>query len=125
EGIHQMRVAVRRLRAILSTFAPLISKPQRHWASTELEWFADALGDVRNLDVFAGNLLQPARAMLPAASEFERLALVVAATRRKAHEAAVAAILSPRYTDAVLTLLRWFDGCGWRAEGGTGDLDRP
>ncbi len=124
EGIHQMRVAVRRLRAILSAFAPLIAKAPRHWASAELKWFADALGELRNLDVFAVTLLQPARAVLPAASEFERLALAVAAARRSAQEAAVAAILSPRYTDAVLALMRWFDGCGWRAEGGAGNIDR-
>ena len=125
EGIHQMRVAVRRLRAMLSAFAPLLPKEQRRWASGELEWFADALGDVRNLDVFASTLLHPARAELPPASEFERLALAVGARRRKAQEAAVAAILSPRYTDAVLGLLRWFDSSGWRAGGNLRELERP
>jgi triphosphatase len=125
EGTHQMRVAVRRLRALLSAFAPLLPTEQRRWASRELEWFADALGDVRNLDVFATTLLQPARAQLPPASEFERLALTLAAQRRRAQEAAVAAILSPRYTDAVLGLLHWFEGSGWRAGGNTGELDRP
>src|SRR3984885_5627558 len=73
EGIHQMRVAVRRLRAILSAFAPLLPRAQRRWASGELRWFADVLGDTRNLDVFADGLVGPARAALPPASEFERL----------------------------------------------------
>jgi CHAD domain-containing protein len=73
EGIHQMRVAVRRLRGILSAFAPLLPPEHRRWASNELRWFADVLGEARNLDVLAAELLGPARVALPAASEFERL----------------------------------------------------
>ena len=52
EGIHQMRVAVRRLRAVLSTFARLLPPEPRRWASDELRWLADALGEARDLDVF-------------------------------------------------------------------------
>ncbi|HYM74313.1 MAG TPA: CHAD domain-containing protein [Stellaceae bacterium] len=125
EAIHQMRVAVRRLRAALSAAAPLLPKKQRRWAADELRWFADTLGEVRNLDVFLGTLLPSAREDMPQASEFERLALAVGRRRQAAQEAAVAAILSPRYTSAVLDLLRWFDGCGWGAEAEAEALDQP
>ena len=123
EGIHQMRVAVRRLRAILSALAPLLPKDQRRWASGELRWFADALGDARNLDVFATALLPPARAALPVASEFERLALAAEKRRRIARSAVGKAISSTRYTEAVLGLLRWLDGHDW--SGAAEDLQRP
>ena len=114
EGIHQMRVAVRRLRAILSAFAPLLPREQRRWASAELRWFADILGDTRNLDVFASGLLRPARAALSPSSEFEPLSLAIARRRRVAHKDVVKAISSTRYTESMLALLRWFDGREWR-----------
>lgn len=113
EGIHQMRVAVRRLRAILSAFAPLLPDQQRRWASTQLRWFADTLGEVRNLDVFASELLASACAALPASSEFERLAQATQRRRRLARVAVVKAISSTAYTERLLELLRWFDGGDW------------
>jgi len=113
EGVHQMRVAVRRLRAILSAFAPMLPNAQRRWVSRELRWFADVLGEARNLDVFISDLLAPARAALPDASEFERLARAAERRRRAAHAGVIKAISSPHYTEALLALLRWLDGGDW------------
>jgi inorganic triphosphatase YgiF len=113
EGIHQMRVAVRRLRAILSSFAPLLPDAQGRWASRELRWFGDVLGDARNLDVFADGLLRPALEALPAASEFGRLAQATGRRRRKAHAAVIGSISSTHYTETLLALLRWLDGGDW------------
>jgi len=125
EGIHQMRVAVRRLRAILSAFAALLPPEQRRWASAELRWFSDILGETRNLDVFASELLRPARAALTPASDFEPLGLAIARRRRAAHKDVVKAIASTRYTETMLALLRWFDGGDWRPAGSGDILDRP
>jgi hypothetical protein len=61
EGIHQMRVAVRRWRATLSALAPFMPEGSRRSASNELRWVADALSEARNLDVFASAVLAPAR----------------------------------------------------------------
>ena len=113
EGIHQMRVAVRRLRAILSSFAQLLPDAQGRWASRELRWFGDVLGDARNLDVFADSLLRPALEALPAASEFGRLAQATERRRRKTHVAVIGAISSTHYTETLLALLRWLDGGDW------------
>src|SRR5689334_7236173 len=70
EGIHQLRVAVHRLRAILSAFSAFIPADARRQASGQLHWFADALGEARNLDVFATEILGPACSALPLSSEF-------------------------------------------------------
>jgi triphosphatase len=113
EGIHQMRVAVRRLRAILSAFKPMLPDEQSQWVSQELRWFGDVLGEARNLDVFTSDLLAPARAALPDASEFERLAQAAERQRRKAHAGVAKAISSTHYTEALLALLRWLDGGDW------------
>lgn len=53
EGVHQMRVSIRRIRAALKTFAPLLAKSEiTHW-HTEFRWVAKRLGAVRDLDVFS------------------------------------------------------------------------
>jgi triphosphatase len=125
EGIHQMRVAERRLRAILSAFAPALPKKARRWASSELRWFADVLGEARNIDVFSTSLLQPARAALPGTGGFKRLAMATRDRRKAAHAAVVAAINSNRYKESVLAMLRWFDERKWHARGAPDDLQRP
>jgi inorganic triphosphatase YgiF len=115
EAIHQMRVAVRRLRAILWAFAPLLPKAGRRRAASELRWFADTLGEARNLDVFVAALLAPARAALPeAGAPLARLAAAAVRRRQAAARRVAAAIRSTRYTGALLALLRWFDGAKWR-----------
>jgi triphosphatase len=113
EGVHQMRVAVRRLRAILSAFAPLLPDDQWRWATSELRWFGDVLGEARNLDVFASDLLLPARSALPIASEFERLSVATERRRHTAHAGVIKAISSIHYTETLLALMRWFDGDEW------------
>ena len=125
EGIHQMRVAVRRLRAILSAFAPLLPKEPRRRASNEFRWFVDILGKARNLDVFDASLLQPARGALSETGGLERLAMVTENWRTAAHDTVVEAIGSARYKTSVLAVLRWFEDCQWRAGGDLDNLQRP
>jgi CHAD domain-containing protein len=56
EGVHQMRVAARRLRSDLRTFAPLVSPAWAGSLTEELRWAARALGDVRDLDVLRARI---------------------------------------------------------------------
>jgi CHAD domain-containing protein len=70
------------------------------------------LGETRNLDVFASELL-PARAALPVASEFDRLSRAAEQRRRVAHAGVIKAISSIHYTQALLGLLRWLDSEDW------------
>ncbi len=51
EAIHDMRVAIRRLRVALSNFAVCLPKEDRKRLRVRLENLADALGGVRDLDV--------------------------------------------------------------------------
>ena len=51
EYLHQMRVTVRRLRAILSLYSALLGKRQKTKAARELKWLARALGPARDSDV--------------------------------------------------------------------------
>jgi CHAD domain-containing protein len=51
ERVHDMRVATRRLRAVLEVFAPCFPKRARKRVVAELKELADALGERRDRDV--------------------------------------------------------------------------
>ena len=123
--MHQMRVAVRRLHAILSTFGKLLPEGERRRASEELRWLADALGPARNLDVFETALLTPAQQALGDDPALEKLVTAVERRRRAAYRKAARAIRSTRYTGLMLRLLRWFESCGWREGDGGAGLGQP
>jgi triphosphatase len=113
-GIHQMRVAARRLRAMMSGFAERLPAHQRHWATEELCWLADALATVRNLDVFETALLRPAQRASDDPLAFEPLRRAAERQRRAAHRLVIEAIRSARYASLIAHLLAWFETCGWR-----------
>ena len=52
EGVHQMRVATRRIRAALSAFRKLLPDEDRSFFNSEFAWLAKVLGEVRDLDVY-------------------------------------------------------------------------
>jgi len=125
EAIHQMRVAARRLRAILSAFRKMLPAGQRRAISAELRWLANALGPARNFDVLAGTLLEPARETVADAAELEAFAEAAERQRQIAYAEAIAAIRSKRYTALVLRTLRWLDATGWSERAGSVALHRP
>jgi CHAD domain-containing protein len=51
EHVHDMRVATRRLRAVIEVFAPCFPKKKRRAVIAELNELADALGERRDRDV--------------------------------------------------------------------------
>jgi inorganic triphosphatase YgiF len=114
EGIHQMRVAVRRLRSALLALKRPLQKKHYDWASEELRWLAHALAPVRNWDIFAACLVRPVTHALPAGLDFERLIEATERRQRAALDHAKQAIMSERYTESMLRLLRWFVAHGWR-----------
>ncbi|QZY29289.1 CHAD domain-containing protein [Nocardioides coralli] len=51
EGLHEMRVACRRLRGVLATYRPLVDRSVTEPLRGELRWLARGLGEARDLDV--------------------------------------------------------------------------
>ena len=125
EGIHQMRVGLRRLRSALSIFGPLLPEDALAWLKEEASDALGALGRARDLDVFLEELLSPV------AREFRGDECLVtlrrAAVREQArgYEQARSAIVSPRYTEFVLRFGGWVEGRRWRTDGTSDVLDRP
>ena len=58
--MHDMRVAVRRLRSLLRTAEPMLDRGWVEALRAELDWLAGRLGDVRDLDVMIEHLADEA-----------------------------------------------------------------
>jgi triphosphatase len=117
EGVHQMRVAVRRMRSAISSFKKLLPVSDRRRISSELGCLVDVLGSARNLDVFAAELLPPVRAALHEPG-IEDLAAALDRARRAAYDRVEQAIYSERHAAGMLRLSHWFEARTWR-KGGT------
>jgi inorganic triphosphatase YgiF len=128
EGVHQMRVGLRRLRSAFALFGRLFEPEQRARLSGEAKDIVSSLGPARDWDVFLGELLAPVGAARPHDAGLARLGEAAQAARARRYAQARAAIQAPSYSRYMLQLGRWIEGCGWRAqatERGADWLDRP
>lgn len=114
EGVHQVRVAVRRLRAALTVFKEMLPPDQYERVGAELRWLGGALGPARNWDVFTGGILAKVDSELLGGDDYAALARRAEQERTAAHAAAAAALRSTRYTRTMLELARWLATRGWR-----------
>ncbi|HYG91906.1 MAG TPA: CHAD domain-containing protein [Azospirillum sp.] len=122
EGIHQMRVALRRLRSVLGLFRPFVPEDQYGWLVGEVKWLGSHLGPARDWDVFIAELLAPVREGFertnghgrPLLNDLAALEIAARSRRERAYEGAHAVILSPRYTEFQLRLGAWLEDKGWR-----------
>jgi CHAD domain-containing protein len=113
EGVHQMRVAVRRLRSVLALYRPYIPAEQQRYLNSELRWLIGELGPARDWDVFVEETIKPVSRQMP---EEDRLALLrehVEVQRDQAYARAQAAIGDHRYLGLVLLLDAWAEGRRW------------
>lgn len=113
EGVHQMRVGVRRLRAALWVFSDLLRSKQTESIKTDLKWLADKLGPVRDLDVFLATRVKSLEAADPPISGLGDLVSELEYRRAVAVEAAKAAIASSRYRLLILNTLEWIEDGTW------------
>jgi triphosphatase len=102
EGLHQARVAMRRLRSAFALFGPVVRDRECERIEDELRWFAAELGDARNLDVYLERDL----------SEDQRR--FVGERRKRAYDLAIAAMESPRFRRLILDLVAWAATGKWR-----------
>ncbi len=128
EGVHQMRVALRRLRSALTMFGPVIAADRLEWLRSESGWLAGALGPARDLDVFLAETLAPVTAARPEDPALAVLEQAAETARERSYDVVREALRSPRTTALALTLGGWIEGAGWRDGSGgehAGWLDRP
>jgi CHAD domain-containing protein len=107
EDLHQLRVAVRRLRALLRAGRPLLVPEWVSQLREELSWLGGALGPARDHDVFSEYLESEAATLPDVDRERLRPVLERAAQERKdAHRELARTMRSDRY----LRLLDYVDG---------------
>jgi CHAD domain-containing protein len=98
EALHQFRVAARRLRSDLRTFASLLDTNWTSWLRTELGWLGSEVGIGRDADVLADRLRsQLARLSDRDAKPAESLLGRLIDTRNEAVEHVLATLANDRY----------------------------
>ncbi|HVU73982.1 MAG TPA: CHAD domain-containing protein [Mycobacteriales bacterium] len=107
DGVHQMRVACRRMRSDLKTFAALVDHTWAERIRNELSWLAGSLGAARDLEVQRGRLADVASAdpLAPLdPGDLARLDTMLAAREDVARKHVAKVLRSKRYV-AVVDLL--------------------
>lgn len=112
EGIHQLRVGVRRLRALVTVFKKVLTEECHTFLRTELAWLQGVLGSAREWDVFLLEVLAPLRRRLPDDLDLKTLEEVAQAHRELANKSARVALLASRYTEFLLRFELWLDSGG-------------
>ncbi len=107
EGIHQARVAIRRLRAAFKIFRRVLPREERGHFSRELRWLQQELGEARDLDVFILEALEPLRSRVPEEGSLAGLSKRAETARRTAYRRTQKAMQSQRYGRILLKLERW------------------
>jgi len=96
EGVHQARVATRRLRSHLATFAPVLRQERVRRLSKELRWLGRALGNARDLDVLAERFSRTVASFESLTREDGQVLLGVMAVDRAAAASELAGVLASR-----------------------------
>ncbi len=113
EGVHQMRVAIRRLRSAISLFRNAIPRESSQPWFDEMRWVVGGLGLARDLDVSIEEGLKYAAPLLPLPGS-EDLDRVARACRARAYQEHVAPMLeSERYHQFKEGFSDWFTQRGW------------
>ncbi len=113
DGVHQMRIAVRRLRSAIALFRPHLEAPDVARHDAGLKRLGRVLGQARDWDVFCGEVLPAAERDAPEAQP-HLLKGPASAERSEAYRRLAAELEGPAFTSLVLALAVW---AGDRSEG--------
>jgi inorganic triphosphatase YgiF len=113
EALHQMRVALRRLRAAISLFSDVLTDPQTEALKSEFKWITDELGPAREFEVLLKHVIGP----VADRERDEMGASSVPRELRQKHEDALArartAVESLRFRDLALDTAAWIETGDW------------
>ena len=97
EGVHQLRVGLRRARSATTLFKMVLIKETSSWISSEAKWSLSLLGPARDWDVFLTELLHPIRSAMPEDPHLQELEVLAAGARARAYDAVRAGLSSDRH----------------------------
>ena len=114
EYVHQMRVAVRRLRSAISVFSSVLPEASREPIAQNLKWLGTALGPARDWDVFASETLPCVQRAYPEHAALAGVSSETVRRRSAARGAARRAIRAPKYQALIADLKTWLEMQAWR-----------
>lgn len=116
DGVHQLRVGARRMRAALRLFRPLLPAPRAAALGEELRWAARELSASRDWDVFLEQTLEPLCATDPDDDGLRCLLEAAEAARRAAYRESRQMLRSDRFDRLTAEVWLWASGDAWRRE---------
>ena len=120
DGVHQMRVALRRARSMLSLLRRDLPSGTMAGLAREAKWAADQLGPARGWDVFLAHTLNDALTDRTRSDgsgpDFQALRQAGEAPRARAYRTVRTLITARRFSRYQLTLGQWIARRGWRNE---------
>ena len=105
ESAHQARVATRRLRSDLRTFAPILDADWADSLREELRWLGELLGEVRDADILSERLGGQLRQISSAGGNSRRLSRQLSGRRRNARARLLTAVRGQRYIELLERLV--------------------
>jgi len=127
EGTHQLRVAIRRMRAAFSIFHRAMPENYRLRLAVELQTFAQKLGAARDWDVLVEETIASMPIRLRRQRSTEHLIRIARVKRAEGNKSAHASLRNPQYTEILLQLASWadrqFGSNGSLPQGGKWELD--
>jgi triphosphatase len=113
EALHQMRVALRRLRAAILLFSEFLADDKIDAIKTELRWLAGEFGPARNVDTLIVEVLGPLRKAHPKEPGLLSIGKMFARQRLKCYRRAQEAVQSARFRKLVLNTAEWVEAGLW------------
>jgi CHAD domain-containing protein len=107
EGVHQMRVALRRLRSAMGLFCAVLDPGDE--LITEVVWISDKLGAARDIDVFLAQTLAPLLEQFNQHPGLLTLRCRAMTAQCVAYIAVRSAIKSQRYQRLLLSMGAWLE----------------
>lgn len=119
EGVHQMRVGLRRMKSLLAIFGKLLPERELARLKRQVDWLNDELGTARDLDVLLFETLEQVRAGRPDDTDLAELEKVAGREREKSYDRICRLLAGKRFARFVLTLALYFAEQPWlRMRGG-------
>jgi inorganic triphosphatase YgiF len=125
EGVHQMRVGLRRLRAAISLFADLLHDRQTAAIKRDLRWLTGELAPARDLDVLMENVVRLANKQGAQLDDVSSLLRDLVDHRDDAIDRAQQAVTSACFRKLTLDIAAWIEigHCTKPRDNGDGDRD--
>jgi CHAD domain-containing protein len=113
EGVHQMRVGLRRLRAAMSLFAGLVRDPHTAGIKAELKWLTGELGPAREFEVLVNRVVAPIKRQRTNRDGVRSFIDELARKRGAAVTRAQNAVQSKRFGVLTLDIAAWLQVGHW------------